>query len=167
MVELMVVLTIMAILALIAYPQFNYQFATAEANTVKRNLIMMVKEAKVSSYAYRSQVYLCLLNEGGECDKDGDTRIVVFYDNNDDKKFDSSIDELIESKALNLNYGGLSLNSANRQYIRFAYDTGMPRGHFGNIKYCSEDGSYDEVSFKLSFSQTGKVTINPDAGCSI
>ncbi|PIE47284.1 MAG: general secretion pathway protein GspH [Gammaproteobacteria bacterium] len=164
LVEMLVTLTILAVMSIFAYPMFTNQLINIEANKVKRMVITILKEAKATSYAYRTNVLVCFLNEESRCQKTGNQRLIAFYDKNNNKKYDINTDRLITSQPLSLKYGKLSLQAGNRDYIRFAAATGMPRGYFGNIKYCTNQKKSIH-QFKVVFNQTGKFTISNISGC--
>lgn len=164
LIEMLVTLTILAVISVFAYPLFTNQLTNIEASKVKRMVVTTLKEAKASSYAYRTNVLVCFLDENNRCQKMGNQRLVSFYDNNHNKKYDMNTDSLITSNPLSLKYGKLRLQAGSRDYIRFAAETGMPRGHFGNIKYCTNQKRMIQ-QFKITFNQTGKFTVTNLSEC--
>lgn len=157
LVELIVTVAILAIIATIATPAIFRQLASMEAKRVKSQLEGSLSMAKAESYIRRQNVWLCLSNAGGRCDRNSDKTLLLFIDSNGNNHFDTQVDSLLSEQPLNLKYGKLRLRVGNqRHYTKFWGDSGNPRGHFGHIKYCPTS-SYSTAMYQISFSQTGNV----------
>lgn len=170
--ELAIVLAILSVVSLLAYPTVKNQLAKYEANQISRILKMSFKQAKMMSYASKNTVSLCLLNESSvnnsvSCDNEQAQALILFFDTNQSNNYEPNQDLLIDKQDLDLTYGSVELKAGRRKIVQFWQDTGMPRGYFGHIKYCS---TYNNAySFQFSFSQMGRTTLKQEpeynSGC--
>lgn len=159
--ELLVTVAIMSIITLMAYPSIMNYLANSEARRIRLLLHNNIKLAKATSYTHRKRVFMCLTDKTGNCHRDGDESILLFFDQNGDNNFkENDGDSLISKQALNLKYGQVDMRAGRRHYVRFASDTGMPRGFFGHFKYCPT-GHYNDNMYQLSFNQVGIVRFKP------
>ena len=159
--ELIVTISVMAIIVSFAIPYIFTLLANMEAKRIRYGLENGLKQAKAESYIQRQNVMVCLSDINGRCDKDSNKTLLLFFDKNDNKHFDTGVDVLIEEQRLTPKYGSLHLRAGQRHYIRFAGDTGNPRGFFGHIKYCPRS-IYSNVMYQISFSQSGVIKHKPD-----
>ncbi|WP_367106557.1 GspH/FimT family pseudopilin [uncultured Psychrobacter sp.] len=167
--ELMVTITVLAIIITIAMPSILTQLAHMEAKRIKNQLTTVLATAKTESYTRRQNVLVCLSNAGGRCHRDSYKKLLLFVDNNDNQNFDAQTDYLLHEQFLNPKYSTLHLRvGANRHYTKFWGDSGKPRGHFGHIKYCPT-ATYNQHMYQISFNQGGIVKHKPnsthDTGC--
>ncbi|WP_201528011.1 GspH/FimT family pseudopilin [Psychrobacter frigidicola] len=162
LVELIVTVTVMAIIVAIAAPSILTQLANMEAKRIRYGLINTLALAKAESFIQRQDVLVCLSDANGHCDKDSDKALLLFIDKNDNQHFDAGIDELLEKQPLNPKYGKLHLRAGGRNYVRFAGDSGRPRGFFGHIKYCPIS-TYSHAMYQISFNQAGIIKYKPDS----
>lgn len=157
LVELLVTVSVLAIIATIAAPALQTQLAGMEAKRVESQLRGSLTRAKAESYIRRQNVLLCLSNDGGRCHRDSDKTLLLFIDKNNNNHFDNTVDQLITQQSLNLRYSKLSLRvGSRRHYTKFWGDSGKPRGHFGHIKYCPTV-TYNKSKYLVSFNQTGII----------
>lgn len=157
LVELIFTIVILGILVAIAVPFIQTQLAHMEAKRIKSQLESSLTLAKAESYIRRQNVIVCLSDSGGRCNRDSDTTLLLFIDENNNKHFDNQIDSLLSQQPLNPKYSKLSLRvGARRHYTKFWGDSGKPRGHFGHIKYCPTV-DYNKTTYLISFSQTGHI----------
>lgn len=157
LVELMVTITVLAIIITIAAPTIQTQLASMEAKRVKNQLENILTLAKAESYSRRENVLVCLSDTSKHCHRDADKTLLLFIDKNGNNDFDAEIDFLLIQRSLNLRYSKLNLRvGARRHYIKFWGDSGTPRGHFGHIKYCPTV-AYNTAMYLISFNQTGIV----------
>lgn len=162
LVELIITITVLAIIASIAMPTILGQLARMEAERVKSQLRSSLNLAKAESYIRRQDVLLCLSNTGGRCHRDSDKTLLLFIDNNSNNHFDVQGDFLLSQQPLRLKYSKLSLRvGSRRHYTKFWGDSGTPRGHFGHIKYCPT-ATYNQSMYQISFNQTGIVRHKPN-----
>ena len=162
LIELMVTVTILAIIATIAAPSIFEMLANMEAKRVRQDIMSTLSTGKVESLMRRQDVTACLANDQDQCDKDSQESLLLFVDKDGNRKLDDIQDTLLVKYALNAKYGRLHLRAGNRHYIRFAGDSGTPRGFFGHIKYCPTS-SYSKAMYQVSFSQTGIIRHKPNS----
>lgn len=164
LVELIVAVTVLAIIVAIATPSILTQLTRMEAKRVKTQLQNTLALAKAESYITRQDVLVCLSNNGRRCNRNADKTLLAFVDTNDNKRFDARVDTLLTQEQLNLKYSTLKLRvGSRRNYTKFWGDSGKPRGHFGHIKYCPTS-SHNESMYQISFNQAGivKYKLNSD-----
>ncbi|MEZ7501429.1 prepilin-type N-terminal cleavage/methylation domain-containing protein [Psychrobacter sp. Arc29] len=162
LVELIVTVTVLAIIIAIAMPSILTQLTRMEANRVKSQLENTLSLAKAESYISRQDIIVCLSKNEKRCHKDGDKTLLAFVDKNGNQRFNPKVDTLITKQALNLKYSTVKLRASNRHYTKFWGDSGKPRGHFGHIKYCPTS-PYNESMYQISFNQAGIVRYKPNA----
>lgn len=161
LVELMITMAIVSILAIIAVPTFHLLAERWESRKVHRIVFATLRFAKTNSFAMRQNVLVCFTNTNGECDRDGNHRLISFYDKNDNNTYDKTQDMLLDSHHLNLKYGRVGLRMGGRRhYIKFWSNSGMPRGYFGHIRYCPNNQKLHNM-YQISFSQSGHLRFKP------
>lgn len=157
LVELMITVSILAIIVTIAAPAIQTELAKMEAKRVHNLIDSTLALAKAESYTRRQDVLVCLSDAGGYCDRDGNKTLLLFIDKNSNNHFDATADLLITEQSLNLKYSTLNLRvGSRRHYTKFWGDSGTPRGHFGHIKYCPTV-TYNKAMYLVSFNQSGIV----------
>lgn len=163
LIELIVTVTILAIIATIATPYILSILANMEAKRIAGQIDNTLTLAKAESYIRRQDLLVCLSNNGGLCHRDSFKQLLLFSDKNNNNNFDAGIDYLIDEQSLNPKYSTLYLRVGNnRHYTKFWGDSGKPRGHFGHIKYCPTS-TYNQTTYQISFSHLGKVTYKSNA----
>ncbi len=161
LIELVVTISILAIIAILAAPSILTQLAHMEAKRIQNQLTTTLTTAKAESYIRRQNVIVCLSNAGGRCHRDSFKKLLLFVDKNDNKHFDTQTDYLLSEQSLNPKYSTLSLRvGSNRHYTKFWGDSGKPRGHFGHIKYCPTS-IYNDKMYQISFNQGGIIKYKP------
>jgi type IV fimbrial biogenesis protein FimT len=135
--ELLITLTITAILASLAIPAF--------ANTIKRNnaltmayqMMTLVQLARREAITKRVPITLCGSSDGFTCDKVDAESFLVFNDANENRRLDNT--ETLYFNSLLKDRGTFYFRvSRGADYLRF-----RPQGtaiEFGNITYCPADG---------------------------
>ncbi len=163
LVELMVTVSIVAIIVAIAYPNFQQMLYKMEAKRLKSIIEGTISEAKATSYMHHKRVFMCFLDKLGKCNRNGSQRLILFFDKNSNNKFDPKVDDLIQTNDLNLKYAKMYFRvSLGRHYSRFSADTGMPRGFFGRIEYCPfADNNANK--YKITFNQVGIIRLVPNS----
>ena len=162
LVELIITVAIMAIILTIAYPHIMTLLANMEAKRIRYGIVNTLKIAKAESYIQRQNVIVCLSDINRRCDKDSNNALLLFFDKDNNQQFDSNVDVLIEEQRLSPKYGSLHLRAGQRHYVRFAGDSGNPRGFFGHIKYCPRS-IYSQAMYQISFNQAGIIKYKPDS----
>ena len=161
LIELIVTVTILAIIATIAIPYILGLLARMEAKRIAGQIDNTLTLAKAESYIRKQDLLVCLSNSDGICHRDSFKQLLLFSDKNNNSNFDAGIDSLIDEQSLNPKYSTLYLRVGNnRHYTKFWGDSGSPRGHFGHIKYCPTS-TYNRTMYQNSFSQIGRITYKP------
>ncbi|UNU72819.1 GspH/FimT family pseudopilin [Moraxella nasovis] len=154
--EIMVVLFVIAIIALFAYPAYDGIMAKVEAQNVQHHAQEALRLAKVEALLQKSDVIVCYSPDGDICRKNAQEYIIVFVDKNRNNKLDKK-DYLVSREYLGLSYGRIQMNvSLRRDFIKFMGDNAKPRGHFGHIKYCSF--ANDKYSYQVVINAHGIVS---------
>ena len=162
LIELIVTVTILAIIATIAIPYILGLLARMEAKRIAGQIDNTLTLAKAESYIRKQDLLVCLSNNDGICHRDSFKQLLLFSDKNNNSNFDAGIDSLIDEQSLNPKYSTLYLRVGNnRHYTKFWGDSGSPRGHFGHIKYCPTS-TYNRTMYQISFSQIGRITYKPN-----
>ena len=152
--EMMIVVALMTVIATLAYPSFKQMLHGMEAKRVKSALMMILKEARLVSFSNRQNLVVCLANKDNHCHNRAKDKVIIFIDGDDNQRLDEG--ELVREYGLNIKYGELEMNvSARRHYIKYFGDSGVPRGHFGHIKYCSAENL--RFDHKIIITSTGYV----------
>ncbi len=168
LVELMVTVTVLAIIAMTAIPAISTQLSHMEAKRIRYQITNTLSTAKAESLIRRKDLLVCLSDSTGDCNKTSKKTLLLFIDNDDDQHFDTAIDTLLAKQQLNPKYGILRLHAGKRHYVKFRGDSGKPRGFFGHIKYCASS-IYSQTKYQISFNQSGIIKYKPhsthDSGC--
>lgn len=163
LIEVLVCVIIITILVMIAVPFYKNWQQKIEAKKVQTYLTANLRHAKSNSYITHQSVIFCLLNnQTNKCHKNKNNTLILFFDKNHNNRFDIDSDQVIYRQDLNLKYGYLQLRAGRRHYVKFFGDTGLPRGHFGHIKYCLLD-SNTQYQYQISFNHVGGIKFKPDA----
>ena len=162
LVELIVTLLIVAIVVAIAAPFIITQLADMEAKRIRYSVSNTLNLAKAESLVLRKNLIVCLSDDGGVCDRNGNKLLLLFIDNNENNNFDVGVDQILEEQYLNPKYATLHLRAGGRHHVKFFGDTGLPRGHFGHIKYCPSS-TYNTSKYQISFNQNGIVKYKPNS----
>lgn len=162
LIELMVVVIVMGVICMIAYPNVMRALWGMEANNVASVITDALKEARSQSYITKQNIIMCPADESNRCHRQAGVKIIVFRDLDGNARLDDG--ELIKEYGLNLKYGRIDMRmSASRHYIKYFGASASPRGHFGHIKYCSVS---DELSYRIVLTHTGVVRKRvDDVGC--
>lgn len=156
--EMLVVLVIVGIVMILAYPNILAWLQASESRRVEMMFKDMLREARAESYVTRKDVTICTLNEQGDCDRAGNGMLVMFYDKNSNNKKEEN-EKALSRQDWRLKYGKILLRaSASRHYIEYKGDTARPRGHFGHLQYCSESEN-PRLSLKVIVNMHGQVRV--------
>lgn len=162
LVELIVTIAVLAIIATLATPFLLTQLAAMEAKRIRYGISSTLSVAKAESLIRRQNLLVCLSDDSSTCNKNSDSVLLLFADNNDDKRFDADADLLLSRQPLDPKYGTLHLRAGGRHHIKFFGDTGTPRGHFGHIKYCPSS-TYNNAKYQVSFNNVGIIRYKPNS----
>lgn len=162
LIELIITIAIIAIIITVATPYVLTQLAAMEAKRIMYDISNTLSIAKAESLIRRQNLLVCLSDDNITCDKNSDSVLLLFADKNDNKRFDADVDLLLNVQRLDPKYATLHLRAGSRNHIKFFGDTGMPRGHFGHIKYCPSS-TYNNAKYQVSFSQVGIIRYKPNS----
>lgn len=158
LVEMLVVISIIGIMIALAYPYVMEYLRAMESKRVEATFVQMLRQARNYSYITRQDVVMCTLDELGNCGRNANATLTLFYDKNRNNKKDAE-DNIIEQVAWKIKYGDILLRtSASRDYIRYMGDTAKPRGHIGHLRYCSVSNN-KKLSFKVIVNMYGNVRV--------
>lgn len=158
LIELMITLAIVAVMAMVALPAYEAMMRRYESQSVARHIQEAVRRAKIEAALHQKDVIVCTVNHTGACDRFGQAGLMVFVDNNRNNRQDAA-DILALTQPLDLQHGMLSMNvSLSRHYIKFMGDNAKPRGHIGNIRYCSH-ANKPSLDHKMVINMHGLVRI--------
>ena len=164
LIELMVVVIVIAVISMIAYPGIMKSLQKMEANHVASIITAALKQARAQSHITKQNIIVCPADEFNLCHRQLGKKIIVFKDLDGNAHLDD--DELMMEHELNLKYGRLDMRvSASRHYIKYFGSSASPRGHFGHIKYCSVSDDA-RLSYKIILTHMGAVRKSfEDVGC--
>lgn len=164
LIELMVVVIVIAVISMIAYPGIMKSLQKMEANHVASIITDALKQARAQSHITKQNIIVCPADEFNLCHRQLGKKIIVFKDLDGNARLDD--DELMMEHELNLKYGRLDMRvSASRHYIKYFGSSASPRGHFGHIKYCSVSDDA-RLSYKIILTHMGAVRKSfEDVGC--
>ena len=160
LIEVLLTLSLLLILISLAVPSFDNTLQNSEAKEIRNQIINGFRIAKAQSYVQRQDTILCLADASFRCDAQAKEYLLVFTDHDDNHQFDQSVNQMLLQQPLNLDYGRVYLRAGNRHYIKFFGDSGLPRGHFGHIKYCSNQYLTQNM-YQISLNQQGNHRFKP------
>lgn len=160
LIELLLTLVLLITLTSIAVPSFLGALKHWEAKEVRNQITNAFRTAKAKSFMQRQNSILCLADANYVCHNQAKEYLLIFTDSDKNHQFDQDINQLILKQPLNLNYGRVYLRAGRRHYVKFYGDSGLPRGHFGHIKYCSNDHLTHNM-YQISLNQQGNYRFKP------
>lgn len=153
LIEMMVVLVIIGVMVAIAYPSMMNLLYRMESKRVESVIVNALTDVRNETYIRRQNLMVCLATKLNVCHKQAGEKMLVFRDTNASNQFDEG--ELVREYRLGLRYGRLEMRvSSSRDYMKYFSNTATPRGHFGHIKYCSDDQA---LSYKIVISHQGRI----------
>lgn len=162
LIELIITIAIIAIVITVATPYVLTQMAAIEAKRIRYDISNTLSIAKAESLIHRQNLLVCLSDDNSTCNKNSKSALLLFADNNDNKRFDAGVDLLLNVQRLDPKYATLHLRAGGRDHVKFFGDTGLPRGHFGHIKYCPNT-SYNTAKYQVSFNKVGIIRYKPNS----
>lgn len=161
--ELIVCVSIIAIISSIALPHFHDMMARQESQKIKQNLQQSFQYSKNHARIYRSRIVICASSNGSECHNnrwsDG---FIIFNDQNQNNQVNGT-EQVLLHQNLNLKYGTLRWNGAlNRPNVFFNAEQGLPNGSNGSFYYCS---NYLSTHYRVILSNMGQSRIETITTC--
>lgn len=148
LIELIVVVTILAVMAGFGWPALQQLVTDAERRTNLNNVHHTLALGRAEAINSASIVTICPLDKGDECTGDWTQPVSVFLDPDNLREL-ASRDNLVHT----MNppeTGSLRVRVGNRGYFQYAA-SGRVRGTLGNITYCPPDNDATKA---------GQVVIN-------
>ncbi len=162
LVELIVTISVIIVLAILAFPSYLDWKAKLELNHVIALIQSLNQTAKSNALLYHSNIIICSSSNITQCENDHwETGIIMFSDKNNNKQVDT--DEMIHTKIdTQLKYGSLTWigGVTNTKVLTFRRDTGQPRDSFGSFFYCSHHQS--SLHQRIVLPKTGLIRTNND-----
>lgn len=170
--ELLVTLSIVAILSAIALPSFNFMNNKRIAQTQVDNLQRTLALARQTAIASNKPTVVCPSGDGASCGEDDNWSfgMMVYEDNNRNETYDSDSDRLLEyipgvknvATRQDTSHFTHSLTS-NSPAHRAAFSSQGFTTDLQTFTYC--DGE-QRKAFEVSLIMTGRVKVKPGDGSS-
>jgi type IV fimbrial biogenesis protein FimT len=158
--ELMVVVSIIAIVAVLAFPFIEEQRRVYEIRRFDTLISAMLSDARMSTLLYRQRVFVCGSTTGVQCDQQWASGLMAFIDLDLDSTFDAHKDALIRFEPLALHYGQVHWQGfGNRNAIRYESSTGTPNASNGSLTYCTNTPTHNR---QLILNRMGRVRLSGD-----
>lgn len=160
--EMVVSLSILAICASLAIPQFQNHFARQEAEFSRVHLENAVRLARQSALLYHTNIVICPSQDQKNClNNHWNDGFIVFSDINKNRQMDGN-DTLIDAHVLALKYGALQWKGTlNFPNLNFQSDDGLPIGSNGSFYYCSER----QFNYRLVMSKMSHLRVDSQYRC--
>ena len=157
--ELLITLAIAAILLGISLPSFNKIIERNQIAADMNSLHNVFHFARSTAIAKKQKIHICGSNSQSTCDKFWTQNILVFIDENDDKKPD--VDEIIHIRPFNLRNGQYkSRMSSGVSHTRFLTDGRASGG--GTVIYCPNDSVASKYR-RMTWNRLGRVYRGSDS----
>ena len=162
--ELLISISILAIILCIALPSFSGLYASQESQSTIHHLKTLVQNAKVEARLRQQDVTICPSINGVICTNHNDWSkgALLYIDKNRDKQFNQN-DQKIEFTPFVLKHGKLTWHgSLRKNFIIFKSSTGLPQGYIGHFAYCS---SNKKVFYRVTLNMMGHTQHKPINSC--
>ena len=156
LIELMIAISVAAILFGIAVPQFSALTQNARISSARNGLFTAFQLARTEAITRRAHVVVCASAEGESCSGAWVSGVLVFVDTNRNRQHDSS--ERLLTKFMPDAFKNLAVNG-NRRVTSFGPD-GRSGGSNQTVSFCAP-GRNDGLSVVISNAgrvRMGKVT---------
>lgn len=136
--ELVITMTIIAIIASLAIPSFHNMMARQESQKTIHLLRHIIQYSKTQALINRSRVIICSSKDGMQChNHEWAKGILVINDKNENNQVDAN-ETIYTYQTLHLKYGTLVWRGAlNRNNVFFNAQQGLPNGSNGSFYYCN------------------------------
>ena len=166
MIELMVTLSVLAILMVVAIPSFQAMIASSSLSTASNDLLTTFAQARSNAIRRGARVTVCKSANGAQCTTTGNwEQGWIMFNDDDHSTTNPNVDtgESITFTAPALSSG--LVMKANLDYVSYASD-GQPKNmngspYFGTIRICStaESLSNDKRARDLVLNSAGRIII--------
>jgi len=151
--EVLIVLTITAILMSLSAPSFYAYSAKSDAKAIIQKLSGLVRLARNNAVNHQSSTLLCPSKDGLKCSQNWQEGILIFEDRNNDKQLNKT-EALIYSQSPLIEKGSVRW-SALHNHLSFSGD-GLSGSNAGSFIYCPEDNN-PKYANALIISFSGKI----------
>jgi len=153
--DLLTGLAILSILIGAAIPGLNTFVANNKANAAYQQLFTLLQYARSESVFYRQQVVICPTINDQDCDKDWKNELILFVDENRNKKYDDSDILLQRYEETENNSQRIVTAFGSTRYLSFNYD-GSSGSQNGRLTYCLASGK-QTYARQMIISKTGRI----------
>lgn len=159
-IELMIVLSVLAIISATALPSFINSLTQMEIDGQINDLVSMIYRARSEAIKRNRVVTVCKSIDKNSCGGTWSDGWIMFEDNNADGKKDADETKITEAELLD-NYK-LKLSAFGSQtYIRFLQN-GLTSYHNGTFTVCPKNGN-QKLARGVVFSKTARVRTTRDS----
>ena len=151
--ELLITLSIIAILTVIATPSFTTQSSNNEAKAVIQTLSSLVRTARNHAIYHQKSTIMCPSSDGQTCSQNWREGALIFQDNNHDKLLNTT-EPVVRFNAHLSDKGSLNW-TALRNYLVFS-GQGLSGSSAGSFIYCPTNNNAKHAH-ALIISFSGKV----------
>ena len=165
--ELLIVVSITAILATVALPSMSTLVAETRIRSGTSTLASMMKFARMQAVARNAPVTLCPGHEGTACGEANEWNrgVMVFEDTNHNRRRDEA-EELLGFREMNRHlrvFSGADPDSTGKSRKRVVFSpAGTAAGYTISIKFCSPDGSTQPAVIILQ--NSGRIRLSDRDG---
>ena len=161
--ELVIAITILAIICTLALPYFHQHMASQERSKTLNILRNSIQTAKNIANLQHQNITICPSQDLVQCQNhQWNTGFIVFIDNNKNRRVDPT-ETIIRTEQQQLKYGNLDWRGTlNLPSLSFKAENGLPLGSNGTFYYCSLQSS---DHFKLVMSKMGQLRAEPLNTC--
>lgn len=161
LIELMVSVTIVAVVAAIVIPNFNEFIIRMRVDNEISQLHRLLLTARNSAINTNQDVTLCPIDNNSRCTTDWQNNIIVFIDTNDDDVYSAEMNEVIIRLKPPAKINDKLQYGLHRKRILFAA-TGRTTGwgSNGTLKYCPENNV--ELSRAIVIATSGRFYPSTD-----
>lgn len=161
LVELLVVLTLLALLASLALPGLQADLQRQTGSVVVSELSRLLAYARASAATTGTTVTVCRSNNGLACGGQWQQGVLLFTDANADRTLNGN-DRILRYANTLVPQGTLRLGSfPNRQYLQFTPE-GFTNKQNGSFTWCPASGEVTHAH-QLIFSQSGRTRLAFDS----
>ena len=164
-VELMISLSLMAILAAIAVPSYERLILTSAADKFRDDLYSTLVLARSEALTRGTSVTVCTSTDTNVCSDDADDwqgGWLMFEDKNNDSTLDLTSEEIL-SVYQNFNQRSASLTFNNGDKVRFSR-LGGAAGFNGTFNFCRSDADYAQYIVLQNSGRARFADVHPPSG---
>ncbi|TCM68104.1 type IV fimbrial biogenesis protein FimT [Acinetobacter calcoaceticus] len=137
--ELLVCLSIIAIIIVYAQPSFHHIGARQELSNLQHVIQQHINMARSHAITVHSDVVMCASANLEYCQNNQwHHGILLYIDRNKNRQLDVN-ETVLTATATQLKYGSFAWhgNASHPNTVVFQSDSGLPRGSIGSFRYCS------------------------------